>query len=406
MLRAEDISQTRRIAALIFLLIGYFFYAWSWNTVDILRPYIKDDLGLSLTESGSLYTMQAVGAILGAVVMGQVADRIGRRNALVIAMIGYGGMLLSGLVVADYAALVGQRVLMGFFMGAMYPIAVGIYSGLFPVGVRGLIAGFVLGTYNVAVSALGFLSAAAFRAGLDWKVLLWAGAVPVVLAVFAFLLVPDDRKLVPFGGHIGSGTTAASKLPIAELFRPGVARQTLLLATMSGLNFFAYQAFTGWASTYLRTVRGIPDTVIGDVLGWQFIGAALGGLVWGWISDRLGRRSGAAGFVIAAAIIPVYLFAPLSLGLLELVGFIYGVMLSASAIWGPWLSELYPPHLRSTAASIYNWGRVISMTAPLITAPLAEAVGLAPVMALASVSFLLAAGIWFVLPETVRRPAG
>ena len=143
--------------------------------------------------------------------------------------------------------------------------------------------------------------------------------------------------------------------------------------------------------------------MIGDVLGWQFIGAALGGLVWGWISDRLGRRSGAAGFVIAAAIIPVYLFAPLSLGWLELVGFIYGVMLSASAIWGPWLSELYPPHLRSTAASIYNWGRVISMTAPLITAPLAEAVGLAPVMSLASVSFLLAAVIWFILPETAGR---
>jgi len=221
----------------------------------------------------------------------------------------------------------------------------------------------------VAVSALGFLSAAAFRAGADWKVLLWAGAVPVVLALFAFLVVPDDRKLLPFGGPVGASTTAASKLPIAELFRPGVARQTLLLATMSGLNFFAYQAFTGWASTYLKTERGIPDTVIGDVLGWQLIGAALGGLIWGWISDRLGRRVGAAGFISAAAIIPVYLFVPLPLGLLEALGFGYGVMLNASAIWGPWLSELYPPHLRSTAASIYNWGRVISMTAPLITAP-------------------------------------
>jgi len=43
------------------------------------------------------------------------------------------------------------------------------------------------------------------------------------------------------------------------------------------------------------------------------------------------------------------------------------------------------------------------MTAPLITAPLAEAVGLGPVMSLASVSFLLAAWIWFVLPETAGR---
>ena len=403
MIRAEDLSRSRRLAALAFLLVGYFFYAWSWNTVDILRPYIQEDLGLSLTQSGSLYTVQAIGAILGAVVMGQVADKIGRRNALVITMIGYGSMLLSAIWVDSYLMLVAQRVTMGFFMGSMYPIAVGIYCGLFPSSVRGLIAGFVLGTYNLAVSALGFLSAAAFRAGLDWHVLLWAGAVPVVLAVFALAVIPDDRRMIPFDAVPSSETVARAKVPITELFRPGVAKQTILLAVLSGLNFFAYQAFTGWASTYLKTERAIPDTVVGDVLGWQFVGAALGGLLWGWISDHFGRRSGAIGFVLAAAIIPVYLFVEMPIGFLEATGFVYGVMLSASAIWGPWLSELYPAHLRSTAASIYNWGRVISMTAPLITAPLAEILGLGPVMSLASVSFLIAAVIWIRLPETVTR---
>jgi MFS family permease len=335
--------------------------------------------------------------------MGQIADKIGRRNALVISMIGYGCGLLSALLVSSYTGLMFQRIGLGFFMGAMFPIAVGIYSGLFARDVRGVIAGFVLGTYNVAVAALGFLSAAAFRAGYDWTVLLWAGAVPVMLALFAFFVIPDDRNFIPMDGKTEDETTAKATLPIAELFKPGVARQTILLATMTGLNFFAYQAFTGWASTYLKEDRAIPDTIVGDVLGWQFIGAAIGGLVWGFISDRFGRRIAAWGFVVAAALIPVYLFVPMPIGLLELTGFTYGIMLSCSAIWGPWLSELYPPHLRSTAASIFNWGRVISMTAPLITAPLAESFGRAPVMSLASVAFLLAAVIWFRMPETVGR---
>ena len=404
MIRAQEFSQGRRFAALAFLLVAYFFYAWSWNTVDILRPYIKESLGLTDLQAGSSYTLQSIGAIVGAVVMGQVADKIGRRNALVISMFGYGTGLLFALLVSSYTGLVFQRIYLGFFMGSMFPIAVGIYSGLFARDVRGLIAGFVLGTYNVAVAALGFLSAAAFRAGYDWKVLLWAGAVPVALALFAFLVIPDDRNFVPMDGKTDDEATAKSALPIAELFKPEVAKQTILLATMTGLNFFAYQSFTGWATTYLKEDRAIPDTVVGDVLGWQFVGAAIGGLVWGWISDRYGRRIAAWGFVAAAAIIPVYLFVPLPIGLLELTGFTYGLMLSCSAIWGPWLSELYPPHLRSTAASIFNWGRVISMTAPLITAPLAEAFGRAPVMSLASVSFLAAAFIWFRLPETVMRP--
>ncbi len=403
MIRAQDFTQGRRFAALAFLLVAYFFYAWSWNTVDILRPYIKESLGLTDLQAGSSYSLQSIGAILGAVVMGQVADKIGRRNALVISMFGYGAGLLSALLVSSYTGLIFQRIALGFFMGSMFPIAVGIYSGLFARDVRGVIAGFVLGTYNVAVAALGFLSAAAFRAGYDWTVLLWAGVVPVALALFAFLVIPDDRYFIPMDGRTDDEATAKAALPIAELFKPGVAKQTILLATMTGLNFFAYQAFTGWATTYLKEDRAIPDTVVGDVLGWQFIGAAIGGLVWGWISDRFGRRVAAWGFVVAAAIIPVYLFVPLPIGLLELTGFTYGLMLSCSAIWGPWLSELYPPHLRSTAASIFNWGRVISMTAPLITAPLAQSFGRAPIMSLASVSFLAAALIWFRMPETVIR---
>ena len=402
-INAADLSPARRFGALGFLLVAYFCYAWSWNTVDILRPYIKESLNLSLTQSGSLYTIQSIGALIGAVVMGQVADKIGRRNALSIAMIGYGSGILAALVVADYTQLIIQRGYLGFFMGSMFPIAVGIYSGIFAREMRGTIAGIVFFVYNIAVSALGFLSAAAFRAGYDWKLLLWIGIVPLSLALFAPLFIPDDRKLVPMDGIADGQMLANAKLPITELFAPGVVRQTILLASMTGLNFFAYQAFTGWATTYLKTVRMIPDTVIGDVLGWQFIGAAAGALIWGRLSDRFGRRAGAWGFFAAAVIIPVYLFLPMGVPLLELTGLAYGIMLSCSATWGPWLSELYPPHLRSTAASIFNWGRVVSMTAPLITAPLAEAFGLAPVMCLASVSFVAAAMIWLSLPETLKR---
>ncbi len=419
MINARDLSLGRRIAALSFLLIAYFFYAWSWNTVDILRPYIMDSLDLTLTQSGSLYTLQAIGAIIGAVVMGQVADKIGRRNALVISMIGYGGFLLSGLAVTSYLLLIGQRLGLGFFLGSMFPIAVGVYSGLFDKAIRGKIAGIVFATYNAAVAALSFLSAAAFRNGLDWSVLLWAGAVPVALAVFAFFIIPDDRRMIPYDGTAGDPTTAQTSVPLTELFKPGVAKQTLLLALMTGLNFLAYQCFNGWGTTFLRDERGIPDTAVGDVWGWLLIGQLVGSLIWGWIGDRYGRRVVGWGFIGAAAIVPVYLFVdlgndtlfthpwylPLPDSPLKIVGVAYGMMLSASVVWGPWLSELYPPHLRSTAASIFNWGRVVSMLAPIVTGELAKFYPLPAIMSAASVAFIAAAVIWFSLPETVAKRA-
>ncbi len=403
MIRAEDLSVSRRVAALSFLLVGYFFYAWSWNTVDILRPYIKDSLNLSLTQSGSLYTVQAIGALFGAVVMGQVADKIGRRNALVISMIGYGSLLLSGLLVTSYLGLIGQRLGLGFFMGSMFPIAVGIYSGLFDKAIRGKIAGIVFATYNAAVAALSFLSAAAFRANLDWSVLLWVGAIPLVIAPFAIFIIPDDRKTVPYGGPIDGPTTAVTALPVTELFRAGVAKQTILLALMTGLNFLAYQCFNGWGTTFLKDERGIADTQVGDIWGWLLVGQLFGSLIWGWVGDRYGRRVVGWGFVGAALVVPLYLFVPMSVTGLEVTGMAYGALLSASVVWGPWLSELYPPHLRSTAASIFNWGRVVSMFAPLVTGQLAKFYPLPWIMCAASIAFVVAACIWSRIPETLPK---
>ncbi len=75
-------------------------------------------------------------------------------------------------------------------------------------------------------------------------------------------------------------------------------------------------------------------------------------------------------------------------------------------VWGPWLAELYPPHLRSTASSIFNWGRLVSFFAPLITGAVAGRFGFRAAMLLGAVTFVVAALIWLSLPETLcRQPA-
>ncbi len=400
--RAEDMSNVRRALALTFLALAYVFYAWAWNTVDVLRPYIARDLGLSLTQAGSLYSIQAIGALVGAVVNGQLADRFGRRRALMAVMVGYGLLLVSGSFVTSYGQVLLQRGVMGYFMGSMYPITVGLYTGIFSKGVRGRVASVIMGSSWAAVSLLGFVSAAVFEAGLDWHVLLWVGAIPVVLAVFAPLIVPDDRTMIPVGGA-PTTSSVAGKLPIRELFTRQYARQTVMLTLLAGLNFFAYQAFTGWATTYLETVRKFSPADIGAIVGWTALASIFGGFFWGWIGDRFGRRAAAWGFFLAAALILVYLFAPLGVAGLEVVAFLYGAALACSTVWGPWLTELYPQHLRSTAASIFNWGRIVSFAAPLITGQLAESFGLAATMSTASLTFAIAAVIWLRLPETLVR---
>ena len=392
---ADELSLARRLSILLLLLATEFFYGWAWNTVDVLRPFLRTTLDLSLVQAGSLYSAQGSGALIGGIVMGQLADRFGRRLMLAAVVIGYGATLIAGTLVPNYPALLAQRFLLGSFMGGYFSVEVGIYVNLFPPQHRGRVAGTLNAAFSFSVVALGLALGA--LAGRDWRMLLWLGGLPpLMLGVVALLLIPAHSPVDRF--HVRGG-----KLPIGELFHPAVRRQTLLLAAMTGLNFFGYQAFSGWLTTYLTGERHLSAAVAGQLVAGQFTANIVGGFVWGWTADRFGRRFNAIGFLLAAAAIAVYLLGPTDLWLLRAAGIAYGFCLCCSVIWGTWLAELYPPHLRSTAASIFNWGRVISFFAPLITAGTAGSVGLAYSMASASVAFCGAAVIWLLQRETLRR---
>lgn len=399
--RAEDLPLRRRVAAFAVLMLFEFFYGWSWNTVDVLRPQIRASLGLTLTEAGSTYSAQSIGALIGAVVLGQLADRYGRRRTLVAVVAGYAVFGGLGTVVATYPQLMLQRFLLGFFLGAIFPVLIATYMGLFADGLRGKLAALGQGTYNLAVIALGQAYRVFGGEHGDWHTLLWAGAIPpLVLLPLIWLVIPDDRRVRAWGAE--SAPVPLTALPVVALFRPELRRVTGLLFLLVGLNFFAYQAFAGWATTYLKEVKGFNADVVGDVISWQFVGAVVGGFFWGWFSDRYGRRPAAIGFFGGALAVILYLTALDTPTALRLGGAAWGFMITASVAWAPWISVLFPAQLRSTAMSIFNWGRIISMTSPLVTGAIADRFGLASAMLLAAFGFALGGIVWLLLPE---RPA-
>lgn len=385
----------RAIAAFAFLMVAEFFYSWSWYSVDILRPYIRDALHLTLTQAGSGYSAQGAGALIGAIAIGQLADRFGRRRMLSCVMVGYGLCLLAGIFVTSLFQYLAQRFALGLCLGGIFPVVVGIYVGLFRSNVRGRLASLINAIASLAIVVQGLASGYLFQH--DWRLLLWVGGVPpVLLAGVAFLIVPAtaDQRIVRAEG---------TRLPLAELFAPGVRGRTIALAALTGLNFFGYQAYSGWLTTYLRDIRQLPAPEIGALVAWVSTANIVGGFAWGWAGDRFGRRFNALGFLATAVAILAFLSVPTSFAVLGCLGALYGFMLSASVIWGPWLTELYPPHLKSTAASIFNWGRIVSLFAPLVTGALAERFGLGATMGLGSVVFAGAALLWLSLPETNAR---
>jgi MFS family permease len=145
--------------------------------------------------------------------------------------------------------------------------------------------------------------------------------------------------------------------------------------------------------------------VAGPIVAFQFIGAIVGGFFWGWFADRYGRRISAIGFFGGAICVILYMTVADSPEAFRWLGAAWGFMITASVAWAPWMSELFPAHLRSTAMSIFNWGRIISMTAPLVTGQVAEAFGLPAAMLLSAIGFALGGVVWLFLPETLNRKA-
>jgi MFS family permease len=403
--RAEDLSAARRWGVFAAIMVPYVFYAFCWNTENFLRPYMAEALALSRPQVASFYTLQALGALLGAVLLSQVADRYGRRNVLGAVAAGFGLAALGIVFVDDFASALAQRFVMGFFLGGVFGCAVSLYVGLFPPAIRGLLAGLVQLVYNGGDALLSWFGR--HYDSSNWQVVLQiGGAGALASAVVVWLVVPNDRAVAPWGGAAPRvARTGAAAFVIRELFIEGRWRLTARLALLCGLNFFAFQAFNGWITTYLREVHGYSPDLVGRVMTALHVGSMVGAVFWGLLADRLGRRAAATGFALSALFIGLYLNVPPSPLTFGAAGFAYGFCLVCTGIWGPYFAELYPEHLRATAASIFNWGRIVSLFGALLAGAIAERFGLQAIMYVGAMTFAVAALLWWSLPETLHRRA-
>ncbi len=388
--------RAARLEILLFLVVLQFFYAWAWNSSDVLRPAFRAALQLSLVEVGAGYSAQVVGALAGALAIVRFEHLVGRRHTFALVAAGTGLSLLAGIFVPDWTAFLIQRFAVGVFGGAVFPLTIGLIAELFESRVRGRLASLIDGTYFSAVVALGLASG---QAGIDgWQALLWIGGIPPLLfALAAYRLIPE------YVVDPAPEAAPRRRASLADLFAAPYRSRTLALSAMMGANACGHQVFSGWLTTYLYDVAHFSATEVGATVACQFVGSAAGCIGWGWVIDRYGRRAGALGLLTAALAVAIFLLSPTSPIMLGAVAAIFGAAFAAIVSIGPWLAELYPPVLRTAATSMFQWGRFVSLIVPPLTGALAAHWSLAAAMWTAVIPLIMSAAIWSHLPETLDR---
>jgi sugar phosphate permease len=165
----------------------------------------------------------------------------------------------------------------------------------------------------------------------------------------------------------------------------------------------AYVMIT-WLPTYLRTALNLTVTTSAGYLAMNILGSLVGPLLYGWVSDRTGRRPAFMIFLVAQAInVGIYLLAPIGAGTTIILSFFLGAFQGALASGMlPTFAELFPTDIRASGQGFClgggrGFGSIVPATVGMLAAthPLGVSMG---ACALASYGLAFLAAI--ALPET------
>ena len=392
---AANAAKPLVASALGWGLDAFDFYLYVYALPGILLAFHADK-----TAGGLLATYTLVTSAIGGVVMGMLADRIGRAKALTISIAWYAVFtFLSGLA-QSYAQLAVLRGLEGFGFGGEWAVGAVLVAEWSSSARRGRNLGFVQSSWaigwlgaNIAFQAV----AVAVPAEWSWRVLFFLGILPALAVLYVRRNVSDAPIF-----------SAQPRFALHKLFsRELLARTTLASLLAVGAQSGYYAVFT-WLPTYLHAQRHLPAVSTGSFLYFVIAGAFAGYVSAGYVNDAIGRRATFAIFAICSAVlVPVYLQFVTADWQLYVAGPLLGYF--ASGIFsgfGAFLSELFPGGVRATAQGFcYNFGRGVAGLAPALIGVLSARYAIGTAMTLVAVcAYGLVVVVSAMLPETKEAP--
>lgn len=381
---------------------------WMLDSFDVmlfamvLASLIEDPtLQLSLSTAGILGSVTLLSAAAGGIVFGILADRFGRKRALMGAVLMYSIFTAACGLAQSAVQLAVFRVLVGLGMGGEWATGAALVSESFPAAHRGKALAFVQSSWAIGYAAAALVNLLVLpRWG--WRGVFFVGVLPALFTIWIRSGVEEPQ--------VWRSTPRADRGRLTAIFAPGVARLTLVLTLMNACTLFGWWGLNGWVPAYLRLSPaeggiGLDSSTMSLFVIAMQVGMWFGYVSFGFIADSIGRKRTYVIFVLLASVLlPIYgqVREPaLLLALGPLVAFFGTGYFSG---FGALTAELYPTSVRATAQGFtYNAGRIVSAAAPFVVGSLAATQGFGVAFAITGVAFLAAAIAWMWIPDTGRR---
>jgi MFS transporter, SHS family, lactate transporter len=290
---------------------------------------------------------------VGAFLFGLMADRYGRRLPLMLDLVFYSVIEVMTGFAHSYWQFLLLRALFGIGMGGEWGVGASLAMEKVPPRLRGILSGLLQEGY-----AAGYLLAAmAYRfcfPHLGWRPLFFLGGLPALLALFVRFGVRESE--------VWQRTRKQDWGSLWQSIRANAPLFAYLVLLMTMMNFSSHGTQDLYP-TLLKRDFHFSARETANVTAFTMVGAILGGVVFGAVSDRIGRRR-AMLVAFAAAIVTVPFAFSSSLPLLVLGGFLMQFMVQGA--WGiipAHISELSPDSVRGFLPGFaYQCGVLIAGT--------------------------------------------
>lgn len=405
----KDISSTRRALAFFSIVLVYFFYCYNFMVGTFVKPTMIGELGaggfgFTIQQTEAIFAVMSLGTIPGTILFGILASKIGKKYTLsIVAALIAISTFLPMLNPISYNLWRISRFITGVTLGGVFGSAMPLVAELFPQKYRGKLAAILTSLFSLAMIFGGKIYG--WLGDANWTTLMYTAIIPSAIgAVMIYFFVPDDieytKKLNAEAAKQGE------KINYLNMYKGKYLWIGLGVILLSGANFTAYSAFSNNATTYLRSSLGLSAAIAGGIYSLQGIGQLIGYNVWGFISDKFGRKIPLIGMALCAVFVFLYMqLGPNDVSKFKVVSLALGFGVGFSGAWGAYYSELFPSKFSSISAGIsFNGGRIISTFAiPAVAGLAATPADIPKIFQVAIVVFIAGAVVWLFLPETYRR---
>jgi len=390
--------------------LGWMLDAFDAMLYALVLTYVARDLGMSKGIAGLLNSLTLLASGIGGVFFGFIADRIGRKRALMASILTYSICSFGSGLSTSISMLAVFRFILGIGMGGEWNTGATLVAETWPIELRAKAIAIVQSSWAIGY-ALAALVAGIVLHYAGWRMVFFAGILPALVTLWIRRDVPESEIWRKHEASRYAGTSESSSAHprhFSQIFQAPYGKYTLALLLTNFFGMFAWWGLFTWIPPYLslpvdqggRGFGVMGTTTLLVVL--NLLGMFPGYASFGWVADAIGRRKSFITYLfVAALLVPLYALARDARVLLIVgtaVAFFGTGIFSGSGIVA---SEIFPTAVRARALGFtYNGARAMSSIAPFIIGRVGQTKGLSWAFYLCAGSYLISALVATQLPET------